>query len=155
MSDIKATHPVSCATTGISIWVLQLCAFSPSHNFSKIFSPNLPPPPIPRDLFMGAESLNSSSLYSSEAARWQLLISMLIIFPQPGKAPLHRQSTEAETQPCPSVSYVRWRCPRGGGGVGGVHLNELHQCIHGKQRKTNRLKSLSFWVDAEKAAFLS
>lgn len=52
-------------------------------------------PPLPKDLFMAAGALNPSSLYSSEAVRWQLLMSMLMMLP-PTLTPLHCQLREAK-----------------------------------------------------------
>lgn len=91
---------------------------------------------------MVAESLNSSSLYSSEAVRWQLLISMLIIFPQPGKAPLHCQFTGAKEAVLSVLNSHSGEVRRGEGVQEGVIylfiLNKLHRCIHGKQRRTRQ-----------------
>lgn len=135
-------------------FLLQLCPFSPSPNPSEIFSPHSPnptpnpqhppsPSTLPKDLFMEAESLNPNSLYSSEAVRWQLLMSMLMLMlmalPQRSKRrPRCRQSWILISEVA-----VRW----GGGDVlcgGWYHeswvffppqTEQLCECIHGKQRR--------------------
>lgn len=82
-------------------FLLQLCPFSPSPNLSqKILSSSPTPSSHPQDLFMETESLNPSSLYSSEAARWQLLMSMLMTLPRPGEHSEHICTAGAQRPRC-------------------------------------------------------
>lgn len=72
--------------------VLQVC---PLFTFTKFLSdilPTSPAIPLPEDLFVEAESLNPCSLYSSEALRWRVIMSVLMIL-QPGEpSPRWQQS---------------------------------------------------------------
>lgn len=95
----------SCATTGIFynfILVFKFCNFAlfHLHQITLRYSLQLTHRPLPKELFMKAESLNPSSLYSSEAVRWQLIMSVLMIL-QPGKQSKHF-STASSLRP-------RWR----------------------------------------------
>lgn len=120
--------------------------FSPSPNLSQIFSPSLLAPPLPKDLFMEAESLNPGRLYSSEAVRWQLLMSMLMTLPQPGEHSQHLRTCQLTEAKVPTVLNSHFGEVRWGEGFGGLcyqkrsvffffSQNEgLHECIHGKQR---------------------
>lgn len=81
----------SCATTGIFYYFIlffKFCNFALFHLHTFRYSLQLTHRPLPKDLFMKAESLNPSSLYSSEAVRWQLIMSVLMIL-QPGKQSKH------------------------------------------------------------------
>lgn len=85
MWGTKATQPLPCAADGIFL----SCSFALFllHLISLKYALQLAP--LPKDLFMEAESLNLGSLSSSEAVRRQLLMSILMTLPQPGERLKH------------------------------------------------------------------
>lgn len=75
------------------------------HLISLKYSPQLPLPPS-KDLFMETESLNPCSLYSSEAVRRQLLMSMLMTPPQQGEHSEHLCTASSQRPRCQHLWIV-------------------------------------------------
>lgn len=123
MWDTKAAQPLPSATTGISFLFCNFALFL-LHLISLKYSLQLSlHPPSPKDLFIEAESLNPGSLSSSEAARWQLLMSMLMTTPQPGERSEHLCTASSQRPRCQQswifiFGEVRWG--EGFGGKGGT-----------------------------------